>query len=559
MNSKLIKFLVIFILITLTLNYGVIRKKLNANGLPNEVWVDDDGPDNGYDHFDTIQEGINGVANNGTVYVYPGTYQEQLVINKSITLEGIVENGNKPIIKAPDTLKSFILPEHTDRWEPVVLAYGGADDGNGNISGDGTINFSMREFIVDGNNRVPTSYYSAGILMRNVKGNESNPSTISQNQINNMYIGDQITLGIFILGDSDVYITSNSINGYSKGGIVVNGDSTTSPLYYPAPNAIIQNNIVTGPGTASPNAPNGIQIGKGAIGKILNNTVTNNGYGIYGTTACGIIVAGSKDVEVSGNNVYQNKTGICIYSYRYSSNSLLSENTLVKNNTINENKYGITVQNRCQNTTIEYNTIQNSLVEGIALEWYGNDTNVPQNTIIRYNTISNNNTNNDDDGAGIWIDSNMGSVQIYWNEIFNNKKYGLLSYTDTIVAEYNWWGANDGPSGVGPGSGDAVSNYVDYEPWLRNITSTSSPYGDVYIYFSPPGSSAMWRVVIPKLNYDTGIKEFKLFLNKNNIYTGFYYNLQDGVAFNVIWYEGSFHYFIKYIDLKNFIFIILAD
>jgi len=88
MNSKLIKFLVFFILVTLIFNFGLLRKKINAIGPPTEVWVDDDGPDNGYDHFDTIQEGINGVANGGIVHVAAGTYSESVIINKSVHLIG---------------------------------------------------------------------------------------------------------------------------------------------------------------------------------------------------------------------------------------------------------------------------------------------------------------------------------------------------------------------------------------------------------------------------------------------------------------------------------------
>ena len=36
----------------------------------------------------------------------------------------------------------------------------------------------------------------------------------------------------------------------------------------------------------------------------------------------------------------------------------------------------------------------------------------------------------------------------------------------TVDAEFNWWGAGDGPSGAGPGSGDSVSADVDFSPWL---------------------------------------------------------------------------------------------
>lgn len=41
-------------------------------------------------------------------------------------------------------------------------------------------------------------------------------------------------------------------------------------------------------------------------------------------------------------------------------------------------------------------------------------------------------------------------------------------------ATYNWWGHASGPSGEGPGTGDAVSANVDYCPWLSIIE-----YGDV--------------------------------------------------------------------------------
>jgi hypothetical protein len=39
-----------------------------------------------------------------------------------------------------------------------------------------------------------------------------------------------------------------------------------------------------------------------------------------------------------------------------------------------------------------------------------------------------------------------------------------------LVFENNWWGAADGPSGIGPGAGDAIdvtgTGSVDYEPFL---------------------------------------------------------------------------------------------
>ena len=62
-----------------------------------DVWVDDDfnssTPGWGYDHFNKIQYGINGVQTNGTVYVYNGTYYENVVVNKKINLIGGDKNN----------------------------------------------------------------------------------------------------------------------------------------------------------------------------------------------------------------------------------------------------------------------------------------------------------------------------------------------------------------------------------------------------------------------------------------------------------------------------------
>jgi hypothetical protein len=59
----------------------------------------------------------------------------------------------------------------------------------------------------------------------------------------------------------------------------------------------------------------------------------------------------------------------------------------------------------------------------------------------------------------------LGSVTN--NNFHDNSSYGIYNTTGSnINAEDNYWGASDGPSGSGPGSGDAVSTNIDYDPWL---------------------------------------------------------------------------------------------
>jgi len=70
---------------------------LYANEVPSIVYIDDNfnssTPGWQYDHFNVIQDGIDAVAENGTVYVYNGTYYENVVVNKSISLVGEDKNG----------------------------------------------------------------------------------------------------------------------------------------------------------------------------------------------------------------------------------------------------------------------------------------------------------------------------------------------------------------------------------------------------------------------------------------------------------------------------------
>jgi hypothetical protein len=73
-----------------------------------------------------------------------------------------------------------------------------------------------------------------------------------------------------------------------------------------------------------------------------------------------------------------------------------------------------------------------------------------------------------------WATPIIGGSVDNGNTIAGNTSWGVQNTTSqvTVDATYNWWGSAGGPSGVGPGSGDAVSSYVNYDPWR------TSPIGD---------------------------------------------------------------------------------
>ncbi len=101
------------------------------------------------------------------------------------------------------------------------------------------------------------------------------------------------------------------------------------------------------------------------------------------------------------------------------------------------------------------------------------------------NTIFNCNISNNYHGIDLYKFSSR--TTIYGCNIINNTHYGIHiygSHYNTIShcniygngdgmysnlpanAEFNYWGSNNGPGGVGPGSGDNVTNNIDYSPWL---------------------------------------------------------------------------------------------
>jgi len=73
---------------------------------------------------------------------------------------------------------------------------------------------------------------------------------------------------------------------------------------------------------------------------------------------------------------------------------------------------------------------------------------------------------NTDDGLYV---TGSPFLRPFSSAIYDNGGMGLNS-TIVITATYNYWGAADGPSGAGPGSGDEVSANVKYDPWLPFTT-----------------------------------------------------------------------------------------
>ena len=73
----------------------------------------------------------------------------------------------------------------------------------------------------------------------------------------------------------------------------------------------------------------------------------------------------------------------------------------------------------------------------------------------------------DNSFAGIRLDGSANAT-VVGSAFTGNGNYGVHNTTQNVVdARYNWWGDPSGPGGVGPGTGNAVTEKVQYAPWLQ--------------------------------------------------------------------------------------------
>ncbi len=141
------------------------------SGQYDEIWVDDswysqttvDVFDSGLiwqvDAFNCIQNGVNAVNPGGVVHVRNGTYVEQVLINKSISL--LAESD--VTIYLPPTLEYYTIEGSSGLWAPAIFAYGGEMIDH-NVCGTGTIGMIVDDFKIIGDFELN----STGILYHNV-------------------------------------------------------------------------------------------------------------------------------------------------------------------------------------------------------------------------------------------------------------------------------------------------------------------------------------------------------------------------------------------------------
>jgi len=232
--------------------------------------------------YTSIQAAVDAAADGDTINVQPGTFLEQVTLNKSVHLVGA--GAGVSIIKAPAT-----LPPSSSQTSVIV-----------NIAGSG-VNAELAGFTVTGPGPVACGSISAGIVVRDGANAAIHNNTI-QDVRDSTFSGCQNGVALLVGRQAwstfgTATIADNTITGYQKGGIVI--DNTGS-------NATITNNVVTGAGNTAVTAQNGIQISRGATATLSGNTVSGNSFHLAGNGwdwgAGGILLYQSGAVTLSGGN-----------------------------------------------------------------------------------------------------------------------------------------------------------------------------------------------------------------------------------------------------------------
>ena len=196
----------------------------NDDNQPNVVYVDKnftgpigsdpDGPTGpataiGYDAFATIQEGVNGVAGNGTVNVAAGNYPENVTVPKSLSLLG----PNTSV----DPNTGTRVAEAVVR--PAVTETSGQGSTSGTIfrlgTGSGHIDVTVKGFTLDGNNPLLTNgrtlngvqvHTGAGII-NSIGSFDTNPGAY----------------------DVKMIVQNNIIQNLERYGVLADGVPSTTP------------------------------------------------------------------------------------------------------------------------------------------------------------------------------------------------------------------------------------------------------------------------------------------------------------------------------------------
>jgi parallel beta-helix repeat protein len=325
-------------------------------------------------HFPTIQAAVNAVSAGSTIEVCPGNYPEQVVINKKLSLLGI-NSGTAfdPVLVEPASgfaaNTTSLTSGHPIAAQILVASPATAVTIN-NLAVDGAGN-NLNSGC--GDTRLIGIYYqnASGTLNHIVARNQAQDEA-------NFGCADSAGLGIFVQSaspsTSTVTIENSSIHGYQKNGITANETGTT---------VTVNGNSVVGSGPIAV-AQNGIQVGYGGTGSVVNNRVADDISSEVSSEGrgSGVLIYGSGNMTITGNSVANTQNGIAIMT----DGGLTADDNTISNNVVSDTHLGDGIDLCSNHNSVISNIVYSSGEAGIHLDGgcgaTGNNNTVSNNSVI---------------------------------------------------------------------------------------------------------------------------------------------------------------------------------
>ena len=273
--------------------------------------------------YASIQAAVDAAQNGDSILVAAGIYHEQVLVNgKTLTLTG--EPG--AIIEAPPTLVSSftVSTSSTPNKFALIGVENGANVTIDNLTIDGQGSGSQ----ANGGDFAGVYFWNASgkVLDSSVTGirNGGSAGTLDGVQHGNAIVG-YVTDG----SAQTVEVGNTTVTDFQKTGLLFNGLGLTANAH---------DNIVTGAGDTTVIGQNGIQIGFGATGSVIDNTINGVAYGNPAVdVAAGVLVyQATAGVTVNGNTITggtgDGDAGVYFID---------SDNTAAHDNILNDLGYGI--------------------------------------------------------------------------------------------------------------------------------------------------------------------------------------------------------------------------